>query len=281
MEFDNTIDDKSYLVVKSSELSEIIQYINNNNVKSILINDFRGFNEKSVDFFKYCDQVENIFLVEGDYDISGIKHLKKLKNAIIGPIPKQPINLSQFENIESLSIDYHKNWIDLFKCTTLKDLRIWKLPFETLKEISVLSNLNFLKLVQGKTKSLKGIDELNLAHFEAHKISSLKDIGISREYKTLENFHIYDCKSVQNHERIKNAKNLKSLRYANCGEMESISFIKDMSKLKEFRFPKTLVKDGDLSYLKNVDVIMYNDKKHYSHKYKDLFLDRIKRGLMS
>ncbi len=281
MEFHKTLDGKSYLIIKTNQIDSIVSYIKKNNIVDVLVSKYEGFENDSVDFLKECTGIENIFLVDGDYDISGIKYLKNLKTAIIGPKPKVKIDLSEFKKIESLSLTYHKNWLNLFDCISLKDLHLWKNPFEDLSEFVKLKDLKSLELIQGKTKSLLGIEKLNLISIEIHKMSSLEDISISEKLVELESFHLHDCKKVQNHNRIKNAINLISLRYANCGEMESISFIKDLSKLKEFRFPKTLVKDGDLSYLESVDVIMFNDKKHYSHKYKDLFLDRIKRGLMS
>jgi len=281
MEFEKTIDGKNYLVVKSDNLRETINYINKKDIKQILINDYRGFKEQSVDFLAECNQIEDVFLVEGNYDTSGIKYLDNLKSAIIGSAPKHSVDLSKFKGLESLSITHHKNWLNLFSCTSLIDLHIWKLPFENLLNFKRLVKLKSLELVQGKVNSLEGIDELSLTHFEAHKVSSLLDIGMYKESFSLENFYLYDCKKVQNHEDIAKAVNLKSLRYANCGIMKSISFIEKMPKLKEFRFPKTLVEDGNLSYLEKIDVVMFNDKKHYSIKYKDLFLDRIKKGLMS
>ena len=63
---------------------------------------------------------------------------------------------------------------------------------------------------------------------------------------------------------------LEELSLTNCGENENIGFIKLMKNLKVFVFIITNVVDGDLSTCIGLRYSGFFDKKHYSHKFKEL-----------
>ncbi|MFF3025431.1 hypothetical protein ACFVRR_22775 [Gottfriedia sp. NPDC057948] len=63
---------------------------------------------------------------------------------------------------------------------------------------------------------------------------------------------------------------LEELSLTNCGEIENIGFIKLMKNLKVFVFIDTNVVDGDLSPCIGLRYSGFFDKKHYTHKFKQL-----------
>lgn len=55
--------------------------------------------------------------------------------------------------------------------------------------------------------------------------------------------------------------------------MNSLDFIEGLKKLHSFRFMKTDVLDGNLSYLLNLEDVSFTFKKHFSHKLGDFRTD--------
>ena len=48
------------------------------------------------------------------------------------------------------------------------------------------------------------------------------------------------------------------------------AIIGDLDHLESFVFDGTTILDGDLTYCERLNFVFFNQKKHYSHKLKDL-----------
>ena len=170
IEYFENLNDGKYLIINSLHLSELINYINKNQIKSVYINDFKGYKEKDLSFLAECPLIEKVFVTDGEYDLSAIKKLSNLKSLIIGCIPKDTIDLLIFSKLEVLSIIYHKNWQNVFSCKSIRKLHLWKYKADNLEEFETLQELSFLELIQSPVTSLKGLFNLRkLIHFEGHK----------------------------------------------------------------------------------------------------------------
>lgn len=260
------------LVIDSNRINEYVAYINQENIKSIGINDFH-YKKSTIEFLKKCPNIEKVSinntLVE---DYSGLYCLKNLRVLYLDE-PKKNIDMTHFKILEELAIDYNKFVLGLTSCINLKNLRLWKYKPKSgnLEEISNLINIEELVLTQCSITSLKGCGNLpNLKKLELNYINKLEIIDeIEKNSNTLKHLRFDTCKKIKNHEYVTKLKELELLAFDNCGEIQSIGFIRELPKLKSFIFVKTTIVDGDLSPCLGLEYVGFFDKKHYSHKRKD------------
>ena len=130
----------------------------------------------------------------------------------------------------------------------LRELEIAQSTIQSLNGISQFSGLNRIEMY-GMSK-LEILDELNLPELTAF----IADV----------------CKKISDHEQLGACANLEELKLHECGAIKSMRFVDSLRKLKTFRFIKTDVLDGDLSPLLRLDDVYFTEKRHFSHKIKDM-----------
>jgi len=270
-------EDYKYFKARSSNITELIKYVNQNDVKNIGINRAWGYDSKKIDFLTECPSVERLFIVDNDIDLTPITSLvNSLRSLVTNSVPHEPIDLTMFDGLEELRIDGSPNWRNLDKVSGLKKLRLDKAALTELTSLSGLKNLESLHLVGGKWESLKGLNCFdNLHSFTASGLPKLKNLGISEPQKTIMNFELENCKKVSDLTQLRMLVGLERLVLNNCGEIESIGFVKDLLELKDFRFPFTNVTDGNLSVLETVQHVYFTNKRHYSNTYEELRRGRL------
>ncbi len=206
-------------------------------------------------------------------------------------------------NLEQLySRYYEENLLPIKKLTKLISLELYAENLRSLRGLEFLSNLKTLKLdLTSKFKSfeivssntletlslydgksikslkslsnLKNIKRINFTNFK--KLESVKDLN---KCSNIEHITFVDCKIPNDINELGSLKKLKTLTINDCKNIESLSFVKEIQELKVLSFDgNTKVIDGSLNFLKELYAkgvnIVFNDRKHYSLKWKDLSLN--------
>lgn len=263
------------LVVESERLEEYIEYIESGKASDISINSFMGYKLPDISFInRIKDKIEGLHIPETKYDIQGINALHNLKTLGFADNGKDTIDLSNFPELTSLACDYSKRLIHLESCTKLIGLSLtgYKPTCRSLIESPELPNIERISLYKANIVTLNGIEkfqrlsELNLYGLsKLEKIESL--IGLKESLAQIE---IENCKKISDYYFLGELKNLHKLIISDSGQIENLSFIQKMTNLKFLSFVGTNILDGDISHCLHLDYVGFDDKRHYSHKMKQL-----------
>lgn len=268
---DDTVDT---LIVSSEHLSECLELIKVHNFKSISIGE--SYNLSDIDFLKECSQIEKLYLKgENVINFEGLSFLVNLKFIAMNYLNKKvKLDLGNLFSLKELYGELPTNTTGLAKLKNLKRIQIWsyKPRSKTFTELGEIENLEVLHLIQAKVESFEGIGQFKtlqeLDLYGLNKLTDISDIGLLKS--SLRNLILENCKNIQDFSPIVSQDNLEYLSLVSCGSIKSISFTKELHKLKSFNFENTDVEDGDLSYCQTIPLVHFTQKKHFSHKRKDL-----------
>lgn len=250
-------------------------------------------------------ELEYIYIPDnGDYPVLvdiDFSKLKKLKEVNL-PYPKKNKTIYRCENIESIETRYYeKDLIVMENWKKLKYFSAYCTKLESFKGLSSFNKLEILKVeITSKFKSFENTNSQSLKTFfvytEAKKTSTtlnglsglknvekislnglkmLEDISDLSYCITLNELVFENCKIPNDVSTYSSLINLKKLIFDDCKDIESLEFVKTLSKLRYLSFSgNTKIIDGNLDFLlelsrKGVE-IYFNDRKHYSVKYKDI-----------
>lgn len=263
---------KDYIVIESNKLKKYIDYINRNQINSVAIHESYYYKE-DLNFMKECHYINSVNILSPHInDYSGLDHLENLKVLYLSN-PKSKVDVSKFSKLTHLYVDVNKNVIGLDKCHNLKVLKMWnfKPQISDLESLSSLNELEQLEIVKSNIVSLKGIDNFShLSRLGLYNCIKLEDISSLKVTDfILGELTIESCKKILDYSVVKNLNKLKKLWLTDNGEIDSISFISNLRNLELFVFMGTTVLDGDLNACANLNYVAFDDKKHYSHKFKD------------
>ncbi len=271
------------LNVSSEYLSESLELIKGHNYKRISV--MGDYNLPDIDFLKECPHIEILNLSGGNIkDFEGLSFLENLKTLSMNHLNKKvKVDLAKLTSLKELYGELPTRATGLSNLKNLKRMQIWdyKPHSKTFAELGQIENLEVLHLIQAKIESFEGIgqfralQELNL--YGLNKLTDITDIGLLRN--TLRELIMENCKNIQDFSPIGEMKNLENLTLSSCLRMKSIAFAKELPKLNFFNFEKTDVEDGDLSYCQMIPTVYFTQKKHFSHKRKDLINTRMENIL--
>jgi hypothetical protein len=164
-----------------------------------------------------------------------------------GKCPDTFPDLSKMPHLETLTIEYDKNflehWVNLKQ---LKDLCISDYDELDFSSLRGLTNLRRLKVFGGKVKSLDGLELLpNLETVHISAASKLLDVDAVLKSKSIKNIMFEKYKKITNWEFLKNKKDFRSIALDTA---ESIDFMKDFPDL-DFFFCKTVKDRNNKSFL--------------------------------
>ncbi|MGV8096315.1 MAG: hypothetical protein AB2L24_31050 [Mangrovibacterium sp.] len=258
------------LFINSSRIDDCINFLTENNYKSITVNSFQGYSLKDLNFLdKLKDLVESIVIGENHYDISIINTLHKLRYLGIADNKKDVIDLSNFPELETLACDFSDRLKGLESANKLRSLTIsnYKSKNKNLLGFPALLSLEHLNLVKPDINSLQGIEKFTkLKRLEIYGASKLDDIGDVSNLKSLEQISIEKSKNIKDYEALKDLSNLKKLMLTESGDIKTLAFVKSLPYLEFISFWGTNVLDGNISYCEGIDYVGFDNKKHYSHK---------------
>lgn len=262
------------LVLCSVLTEEIARYCIDNKIKELELNWAKGFKAENLSLIKGLDFLEAFDIC--DYtikNISDICFLENLKDLHISTYSKTPIDLSNFKQLESLSLFWHKGVSGLDKLQNLKKLFLYKYnpASKDLSEISYLKNLEYISLKSPAIESIGMIENLKnfnfLGIYGATKLMNIEGLAYFKYLKRLE---IDTCRKINNINILEQMPSLETLSISNCGDIESLEPIRKLQNLTELRFiESTNIIDGNIkiiSELPKLKKIIFQNRKHYNLK---------------
>lgn len=232
----------------------------------------------TLDILKEFD-LKNI-LITDVRDINDISGLYTQKNLKILDTWQCEIDLdfSYFSNLEELHFYWSQKDKNLFLCTSLKRIRIWKYKSKnnTLNEFSSLINLEELGVIQSNIVNISGIEKLQ----RLKKIELSYNLKLEIDFKELgftlpniEDLEINTCKKV-GLDFIKVFPNVKKLRLVKFQDIEQLKPILDgLPMLEEIFVGETNILESDNTYYtnyKNIRRFFFAGKKHHKLTYRDV-----------
>lgn len=262
------------LAIESDRIEECMKYAVDNGISRVFMHSYDGYKLDNVNFLKEYDFITEISITDDQIEISGVHYLANLKYLSLSN-GKQPVDLSKFKHLKEASIDWNNKVIGLDSLNHIKRLSIRKFKPQS-KDFTVLARCNdveYLHITESNIESFKGIENLQLLnHFEGHYLTKLESLeGLEKLSTHLKIIVLDYCRKLANYESVfAKLKHLKKLILGDCGPMESLKFIKAMKELKFLSFVNTNVVDGNISPVLNLEYVVFDNKRHYTHKKEDV-----------
>ena len=269
--FQKGIDGSKKLIIESSKLDACIKYVLEENIKTITINCFQGYELTNIDFLGELSSVlEGLHLPETKFNNQIVNTLHNLKYLGLADNKKDIIDLSNFPKLESLACDYSWRLKKIETCINLKSLGLtgYKSKSKDLSELPFFLQLEKFFLFRTDIVSMQGINHfVNLKTLEIFGASKLEAISPLRDLSnSLEEIQVEQCKKVNDFESLGKVKSLKKIILSESGEMKTLSFIKELPNLEFISFWGTNVLDGNIKYCEGINYVGFDNKKHYNLK---------------
>ncbi|HAL45873.1 MAG: hypothetical protein A2Y12_14590 [Planctomycetes bacterium GWF2_42_9] len=263
------------LILCSKLTEEVVRYCIQNDIKELELNWAKGFKSDDLALLKDLSQLEAFDIC--DYtikDISGIGSLRNLKELNISTYCKTQIDLSNFTQLESLSLFWRKNTIGFEKLKNLRKLFLYKYNPITkdLSELAALDSLEYLSLKSPSIESIGNVTSLkqNLKFLGIYAATKLQNIDSLAELTNLQTLELDTCKKINQLDAIGKMKSLEKLSISNCGSIESLEPVSKLMNLNELRFiESTNIIDGNInivSSLPKLEKIVFQNRRHYNLK---------------
>lgn len=269
-EFYEDINGNITFIFKGLNIQKEVDYVINNQIKSLAFNYFKSNAVKDLEFLKDLNFIEKVSLDDLNFSYESLYYLINLKELTIGvKNKKQHLDYSNFPKLEILSIDWYNDFPDLSKNENLKELSVWKFKpkSKSLAELSLPKNLEKLHITESNILSLEGILMENLKEFEGHYCNSLETVtGIKDFSNNLELLILDYCRKLTNYDELKFCKELKKIILGNSGDIPSLKWLNELEKVKHFSFWNTKLIDGDTSPCFGIEYVSFKNQKHYIHK---------------
>lgn len=272
-----TIENGKYgkkLVVCSQLTDSIIELCAQNDIKELELNWAKGFKAENLSLIKDLNQLLSLEIC--DYtikDISDIRFLTGLKELHISTYCKTPIDLNNFNQLETLSLFWRKGVTGLDKLKNIKKLFLYKYnpSSKDLSEIADIGTLEYLSLKSPAIESIGNIENLvNLRFLGIYFATKLQNIEELAVLKNLKHLELDTCKKINNIKIIGQIVSLEKLSISNCGSIESLKPVSSLVNLSELRFiESTSIADGDIKIVSNLPKlkkIVFQNRKHYNLK---------------
>jgi len=251
--------------VQSNSIKKCITYMKEHSLENVIVNSEHKYKLQHLDFLK-----ENTFItsveVETDIaDCSALNFLHDLKNLMIHHSNKV-VDFSNFPKLESLNLTWNKNFINIEKCSGLKELTIWKYPYENLQFLKAFPYLEKLEIYASKIRNINGIEHCSgLKSIILTHNRNLETINaLTAMEKTLTELAIDGSKKLIDYNSIGKLINLKNLYLLGCGTTPNINFVENLNTLNYGNIDIDII-DGEVGALLKYPIIFKN-YKHFSHR---------------
>ena len=258
-------------------LEEHIEYIRTNNIKKAICV------AEDIGFLRQCRELEYLRVFPSvtakEFDYSPLYELKNLKwlqcETMYGEDEEKvsDIDYSRFCGLKRLGVDGAKGHINVQHADGVVSLGLYS-GFPDSKSLAGNipgRSLENLRIIESPIITLDGIEAASgLRRLELHYNRRLTDISaLGKLSETLEYLEIGVCGKIKDFSVLKELKNLKFLILKGSNILPDISFIREMPDLRVFHLTMN-VEDGDLSLCENLPYARVQNRRHYSHKDKDL-----------
>lgn len=275
LKFTHMDDAGDFLNVESAKLPQTIDYIRAHGPIQLYLNWRRGFLQKNLSFLAGIEiLVEGLIIVVDKMDLEGIENCVNLKYLQLSDDYDQPIAFDQFSCLTSCFLQWNKSYSLATFPYSLAELRISSYNSQFGFNKSSLHNLrNITKL----TLTQAAIDNLSLIQYcgpltrlDIAYGRTLTDISaLTIHADSLTHLDIDKCKKIIDFAPLRQLIKLQWLNLCDCKSIPSLAFVQYLPALDHCVFFGTTVEDGDLSYLKGISQVAFNNKPHYSLKMKD------------
>ncbi|MBC7351473.1 MAG: hypothetical protein H5U08_03860 [Thermogutta sp.] len=255
------------LEVKSNELPQCMAYFREAQLDGLYISRAHGFRADTLDFLRDYPEITRICInYSPNLDLAALSCLKNLRLLSVDD-NEQPLDLRNFPHLESLRIQWHKriSWPEEHQNLVDLEIRSFRPRSRDFSDLPHLPNLCSLEIIRSPIHSLAGLERFRrLRYLSLSYCTKLERIG-ELSCKSLRALELDVCRKISDHAHVATLPRLELLKMTHCGQMPSISFVKSMPRLKWFIFAYTHVLDGDMTPCLGLEVVSFDDKKHYSH----------------
>lgn len=251
-------------------------FIQENNIDYLMLSDGKwgdlSFLESVKNYIKKL-----VFHSHSDEEIlGGLHYLFELESLSLEVVSKTPLDFSCFPKLKKCNLYWNKTFSEnLFSIMGLEELTIrgWKssnfAPFTNLK------NLLELNIRQSGIIDTNGISALKqLEILVLYDLRKLVEMGDISNLEKLQKLDLGNCKKASSIDFISSLNALRHLSLYSMGRIRSLEFLNDLKNLETFFFDgSTIIEDGNLNILTelpNLNLIGFQNRKHYSHKNIDL-----------
>ncbi len=256
---------------------DIAPYMRENGIKSLLLNDARGWKGDNVSFLSELPFLEYFRILDWNIkDVSVINALKNLKLLEVSTYCKTVIDFKNFPHLEDCGFEWRAGSESLFFTTSLKKLFLNNYDQNDTSAFSTLSNLESLSIASSSAHDLHGLSSLaKLKFLGLYALKKLEFLDGIEKCVKVEKLEISMCKCFRSIEAIGNLQNLQYLEIIDCGDIDSIHPLSKLKHLnKFFFFGTTNIVDGDLKTLQKFNLaypatISFQNRKHYTRKRED------------
>ena len=196
--------------IRFDHIEEAIEHIIEKKIKEVAIWNSTDNTRKAANF----DFLEKISFVETfsftvplskKSNVDGLYHLKGLKSFMWGVGNDFPIDLSQFHNLESINISHNKGIKGWSSLKSLKKLQMMGVNTADLQFVSGMDKLEYLRIIRGKFKSIKGVEGCKkLQTLFLQNCTLLEEVKpIVEALPDLKQLNLEKCKNIKDLESIK------------------------------------------------------------------------------
>lgn len=256
------------IIINSDHIDECMMVYRKNSLDGVAVTVAHDYKLQNVDFLSEYQDIKHLSVSEGIKDISAIHNLKNLESLTISG-KNRKIDFSHFPHLKELVADWSPNFLNIDKCTQLKNLSLYNYSPGN-KDCSSISNTPWIEkllITQSTITTLRGLEKFDkLKEIEFNYCSRLATLCCLEASKdTLVSLLFSHCKSIKNHDYVVLFYNLKILSFNDGGTISSIKFIKEMPSIESFRFVRTEVTDGDMSAGIGLRYAAFTNKKQFTH----------------
>lgn len=265
------------LLKSCKSLDEHIEYIRDHNIKKAIVV------AEDVQFLSECPSLEYLWVLpaigSSDFDYSPIYKLPNIKwlrcDTTTGLNDEQvaSVDYSQFNGLRRLSIHGAKGHQNVALAGNVVSL-VFDSGYPNAKDLRNSfpgTALRNFAICQAPITSLSGIEiSSQLRRLELSHNRKLTDISaLQNLQETLACLEIDTCGKISEFSVLEKLHNLEYLTLKGSNILPNLSFLKNMPNLKYLHLTMN-VADGDLSFCEQLPYARIQNRKHYSHKDKDL-----------
>lgn len=263
------------LLVDSDKMDATLNYIKMHGSANLELNSSWGFKLKDLRFLDGVEYlIKGLAIVENKLSLIGLEKLRNLEHLSLTDELNQPVKFDEFRKLEYCVLTWNKVYSEAIFPANINQMQIWSYkPKFGFNEESLLNlrNVTKIKLVQAAISDLSLLNYCgNLTYVDIAYCRVLTDISaLVKHANSLIRLDIDKCKKIADFNPFNELVKLQWLNLCGCKSIPSLSFLQNLPEVNHCVFYDTVIEDGDLSYLRGIDQVAFNNKSHYSLKSKD------------
>ena len=183
------------------------------------------------------------------------------------------VDFSKIIGLEKIKVNVNRYTLNYNRIETLKSLSIGDFTGANrdLADLFVSTELDTLRLLEGRTASLNGIERApKMQYLDVTYNRCLEDISALAKVKhSLKSLYISNCARIKDFSVLYEMENLEKLEIWGSNTIPSLDFVKYMPNLKTLILMNNIA-DGDLTPCLHMRTAKVRNRRHYNLKDEDL-----------